>query len=253
MADSDSNQNQNQEPIQNQNPPIDPPAPVEPAVVEGSIKLGDDVLFSADDIKAKQSELKATKAETDRRAKLTPEDLKKEDDAAAAAKADKTVPEAYAEFKVPDGMSVDKEMLADAAPLFKELGLSQNNAQKVVDLYASKVYPAFIKRQADQWNDVKESWKGEVKADKEIGGPPEVQVQDLPAVKEAQRALNTLGTDALKKVFDEFGLGNHPEFVRVFARMAKHLKEDTVEVGGKGKPVTNTFEGIASVLYDKTK
>ena len=123
--------------------------------------------------------------------------------------------------------------------------MSQSDAQKVIDLYTSKVMPAFIKKQTDAFEQQKETWKTAVKADKEIGGDK----FDV-SVKDALRVLNTIGTPELKKVFDDYGLGNHPEFVRVFARMAKHFKEDTIETGDKGnKGVARTVEQVAERLY----
>jgi len=96
------------------------------------------------------------------------EKQKKDKEAADKVDADKsnTVPEKY-EFKIPDGMEMDSELLKEAEPMFKELGLSQAKAQKVIDLYAQKVMPAFLKKQADAWEAQKDGWKESVKTDKE--------------------------------------------------------------------------------------
>ena len=237
------NANQNPNPtIDGENPPVgEPGTSGEPGQDDLS------TLFTPEEVTAKKEAVAASKVEEDRRAKLTPDELKAEDKAKADLEASNGVPEKY-EIKIPDGMEVDKAMLEEATPMFKELGLSQEKAQKVIDFYSTKVLPAFVKRSADTWNAQKESWAAEVKKDQEIGG-----TKFDASVKSAQRVLNTLGTDALKKVFDEYGLGNHPEFVRVFARMATHLKEDTIETGDKNlRPTGNTMEGIATVLYDNT-
>ena len=201
-------------------------------------------LFTPEEVTAKKEAMATAKVEEERRAKLTPDEIKAEDKAKADLEASNGVPEKY-EIKIPDGMEVDKAMLEEATPMFKELGLSQEKAQKVIDFYSTKVLPAFVKRSADTWNAQKESWAAEVKKDPEIGG-----TKFDASVKSAQRVLNTLGTDALKKVFDEYGLGNHPEFVRVFARMATHLKEDTIETGDKtGVAGPKTIEQMAERLY----
>lgn len=204
-------------------------------------------LFSPEEIKAKQESIVTAKAEEDRRSKLKPEEIEAEDKAKAEAEGADKVPEEYAEFKVPDGMQMDKTMLAEALPIFKEMGLSQAKAQKLVDLYSTKIGPAFVKAQTEAWNTQKESWKGECKADKEIGGS-----KFDASVADAVRALNTIGTPELKKVFDDYGLGNHPEFVRVFARMAKHMKEDSLELSDKGGASgEHPIDAAAKVLYDK--
>jgi len=214
----------------------------------------DDVstLFTADEIKVKKETVASQKAEEDRRAKLSPEDLKKEDDAKALADKEKTdaealnaVPEKYADFTVPEGMEIDQELLGEANPLFKELELSQVKAQKVIDLYASKILPAIMKKQADTWTATVDGWKASLKTDKEIGGD-----KYDASMKDALRVVNTLGTPELKKLFNDYSLGDHPEIVRVFARMASNLKEDTIDKDGKGgnlKP--KTVEEVADRLY----
>ena len=204
-------------------------------------------LFTPEEVTAKKESVAASKAEEERRAKLTPDEIKAEDKAKADLEASNGVPEKY-EIKIPDGMEVDKAMLEEATPMFKELGLSQEKAQKVIDFYSTKVLPAFVKRSADTWNAQKEAWAAEVKKDPEIGG-----TNFETSVKKANRVLKTLGTPELDKVWSEYGLGNHPEFVRVFARMAQHMKEDDIHLPQVGpRPAGNTMEGIATVLYDNT-
>ena len=49
-------------------------------------------------------------------------------------------PETYADFTVPEGSTVSKEVIGESAtPLFRELGLSQDQAQKLVDFYSTQV------------------------------------------------------------------------------------------------------------------
>ena len=55
-------------------------------------------------------------------------------DAAKAAAA--AVPEKY-EIKPPEGMQLDQAMMEKAAPLFKELKLSNEGAQKLANFYAA--------------------------------------------------------------------------------------------------------------------
>ena len=85
-------------------------------------------LFTPEEVTAKQESIAAAKAEEDRMAALTDEERTAEDTAAAEAKAaeesDKA-PDEYADFKLPDGILVDKAMLDEAKPLLKELNLSE--------------------------------------------------------------------------------------------------------------------------------
>ncbi len=188
-------------------------------------------MFSPDEIKQRQDDL--TSLWTDRRSKLSDDDRKKEDEtfltekqkkeqAKADAEKANVVPEKY-EFKLPEGMEMDTTLLSEVEPIFKEIGLTKDKAQKVIDAYVAKVLPSYVKQQTATWEAQKASWVEAVKADKEIGGD-----KFNKAVEDANRVLNTLGTPELKKAFNDYGLGNHPEFVRVFARMAANMKEDGI-------------------------
>lgn len=139
-------------------------------------------------------------------------------------------PEAYADFKAPEGMVLDKEALAKATPIFKELGLDQAAAQKLVDTYATLTREA-----ADApfklWADMQKEWTDKLKADPVIGSK-------LPEVKETvSRALASLNDPALEKDFryamDITGAGNHPAFARVFFELAKQYVEGK-GVSGRG-------------------
>jgi hypothetical protein len=69
------------------------------------------------------------KAKTDDKGKslANPDDKKPEDKKSV-------VPEKY-EFKAPEGFEFDAAMVDKATPIFKELGLSQDGAQKLIDLW----------------------------------------------------------------------------------------------------------------------
>ena len=147
-----------------------------------------------------------------------------------AAKAPE-VPETY-EFKLPDGIDLDQEAVEQFTPLAKELGLSQDNAQKMVDLYAAQVQKLH-QAQLESWKQTQQDWMAEVKADKEIGGPAfELSVHHgkqsiakyFPDPAEAQ---------AFRDLLNATGMGNNPLMVKLLARVGKSNAEDTVVVGGK--------------------
>jgi len=145
-------------------------------------------LFTPEEVTAKKEAVEASKAEETRRAALTDaeraaEDAKKSEDAKL-----NEVPEAY-EFKVPEGMELDKEVADEITPLFKDLNLSQSNADKLVQVYTDKMLPMFAKRQQDAWQKETDGWKDAVAKDPEIGGNKFKQ-----SVSDAQRTLNTIGT-----------------------------------------------------------
>jgi hypothetical protein len=131
------------------------------------------------------------------------------------------------ELRVPEGVKADESLLKEFGPLAKGLGMKSADAQKIVDLYATRVQAqakaadeAFAKQQG--------AWKDEVKADKEIGG----QNFDQTRV-EVGRFFNAFDKDgSVRKAISQLGLGNHPAIVRLAVRAAKLLREDGVVAAG---------------------
>ncbi|HDX9033768.1 TPA: hypothetical protein ROV54_002825, partial [Staphylococcus aureus] len=77
-------------------------------------------------------------------------------------------PEKY-EFQAGEGVELDAEALKDFEPVARELNLTNEQAQKLVDAYP-KILAGVQQRQADAWQAQTEEWAATVKADKEIGG-----------------------------------------------------------------------------------
>lgn len=148
-------------------------------------------------------------------------------------------PEAY-EFKAAEGAELDTEALKDFEPVARELNLTNEQAQKLVDAYP-KILAGVQQRQADSWQATTEQWAADVKADKEIGG--DKLTGNLSA---AQRALDQFGTPELKEYLNTTGLGNHPDLVKTFVKIGKAMSEDGM-VSGK----ETGQRSAAEVLYGK--
>ena len=156
-------------------------------------------------------------------------------------------PETY-EFntKVADAPDeLDPEVITAFGEVAKELDLPQDAAQKVID----KVAPVMQARQAKMVEQVREDWANEAKADQEFGG------ENLNANLEiAKSSLKEFGTDALKSLLQESGLGNHPEVIRFMYRAGKAISEDAYVGNSQGANSKNDgipkdFNGIANALY----
>lgn len=148
-------------------------------------------------------------------------------------------PDKY-EFQAGEGVELDAEALKDFEPVARELNLTNEQAQKLVDAYP-KILAGVQQRQADAWQAQTEEWAATVKADKEIGG------DKLTAnLGVAQRALDTFGTPALKEYLNGTGLGNHPELVKAFVKVGKAMSEDGVVTGKESGQ-----RSAAEVLYGK--
>lgn len=166
-------------------------------------------------------------------------DAKEKADKEAAEKAEKenkpAAPEKY-EFTPPEGQELDANALAVFEPIAKELGLSQEQAQKLVD-----IYPQIQQQQAEAWSKQVADWGEQVKADKEIGGD-----KFNASVGAAQRALDQFGNTELREYLNASGLGNHPALVRFCAKVGKAMAEDTFVVPNQGGQ-----RSAADILYGK--
>lgn len=163
-------------------------------------------------------------------------------DKAKAEKAEKDqkqegAPEKY-EFTAGEGVELDADALKDFEPVARDLNLTNEQAQKLVDAYP-KILAGVQQRQAEAWQKQTEGWAETVKADKEIGG--DKLTANLSA---AQRALDQFGTPELKEYLNATGLGNHPDLVKTFVKIGKAMSEDgMVDGSNQGQ------RSAAEVLY----
>lgn len=125
-------------------------------------------------------------------------------------------PVEYTDFTLPEGFHVEEGLMGEFKEVAKELNLSQENAQKLVDLQTK-----FTLAQAKNWETVKSDWVKAAKSDGEIGGGKWDE-----NVATARQAIDQFGSDELKAALDSTGVGNHPEFIRFAFRVGKALKED---------------------------
>ena len=146
-------------------------------------------------------------------------------------------PEKY-EFTAGEGVELDADALKDFEPVARDLNLTNEQAQKLVDAYP-KILAGVQQRQAEAWQKQTEGWAETVKADKEIGG--DKLTANLSA---AQRALDQFGTPELKEYLNATGLGNHPDLVKTFVKIGKAMSEDgMVDGSNQGQ------RSAAEVLY----
>lgn len=149
-------------------------------------------------------------------------------------------PDTYADFNLPEDVILDEVALAKATPIFKELGLTQEQAQKVVDLH-TELSQAGSQKQVDTFNQLINDWREQSKNDGEFGGD---KFEENVAV--ARSAIAKYGTPELKQLLEDHGVGNHPEVIRFMVRVGRTLKEDVP--GQTGNTSTPEKDRVA-VLY----
>lgn len=138
-------------------------------------------------------------------------------------------PEKY-EFTPPEGSQFDDKVLGAFSDAARELNLTQEAAQKLLD----KMAPAVQARNTEQLESIRQEWVNGAKADKEFGGDKLTENLNV-----ARTALEKFGTPELRSLLNESGLGNHPEIIRAFYRAGKAISEDKF-VGGKGAPAASS-------------
>ncbi|MDZ7918509.1 protease [Rhodoferax sp.] len=139
------------------------------------------------------------------------------------------VPEAY-EFKFADGVTLDEDAAGEFTGLAKELGLTQDGAQKVADIGA-KMAQKWATQQEQALMQAGDEWAAQTTSDPEIGG------DKLDASLAAgKKALDELGTPELSALLKSSRLGNHPEVIRFFARVGAKVSGDTQLVTGQAAP-----------------
>jgi len=155
--------------------------------------------------------------------------------------AEKGAPEKY-EFKSHDGKEFDAGTLEAFSEIAKELNLTQEAAQKLLD----RMGPTIETQQKGQLQAIHNGWVESSKVDKEFGG--EKLAENLATAK---KALDTFGSPELRALLEQSGLGNNPEVIRFMFRAGKAISEDSF-VGrstGAGKPMPKDFGGLANALY----
>lgn len=135
------------------------------------------------------------------------------------------VPEKY-DLKLPEGSTLSPAQVDKIAAFAKERGLSNEQAQGVLEREHA-VLADYVTGQRAEVTKIQDSWLPAVKADKEIGGEAFEQNVTLAA-----RVLDRYGTAELKKALSDSRYGNHPELVRVFARIGKAMSEDQLVQAG---------------------
>lgn len=142
-------------------------------------------------------------------------------------------PEKYADFKLPEGFEADKDSLEKALPVFKELNLSQEGAQRLVDFYAETAKEA-AEAPFKVWQETQEKWVNDIKADPEIGSK-------LDNVKVTiAKAIDGMGDAKLASDFraamDYTGAGNNPAFVKALYKLSLQLTEGSHVPGMNPSP-----------------
>lgn len=148
----------------------------------------------------------------------------------------------YSDFTIPEGMTLNTELLGEFKDMAKGFGLKQEQAQALADLGVKQAQAIASQFEAQRVAETA-SWLEAAKTDKEFGG--EKLAENLAVAK---RAMDAFASPELKAVLDRTGLGNHPELIRAFVKAGKLISEDSLVAGGT-QPVTKGGKTLAERLY----
>lgn len=180
-------------------------------------------------------------SQTDPKTETKPADTKvddkKPDDKPAGA------PEKY-EFKAPEGKELSPELLAEATPLFKELNLTNEQGQKLVDFY-NKSTESITSKLADTVAEMRNGWRDTIAKSKDIGnGTDNLSDTSKKAVSDAIASMGDAKIQsAFKAGLDLTGAGDHPDIIRGFVALGKLISEATLVKGGGPSRAGQTNSG----------
>lgn len=147
-------------------------------------------------------------------------------------------PAGYEDVKWPQGVDAPAQMLEEFKQLAQELHLSAQTAQKLVDWECARAR-GLEESQQSQHQQLLEKW---AQASKEMLGPHYQADMEM-----AVRAADKFGGEALRKLLEETGLGNHPVIVKTFCQIGRATAEDC-SLGGKESSLS-TDKTFAEALY----
>jgi hypothetical protein len=131
----------------------------------------------------------------------------------------KSVPEKY-ELKLPKNSHLTKEHVDNLMAHAKERGMSNEDAQKLLDR-ESQAVSGYVADQTKRQGQLRDTWYEQVKNDKELGGDNFKRTSE-----NARRVVDRFASEHLKQELNKTGLGNHPELLRMMSKIGEAMADD---------------------------
>lgn len=175
------------------------------------------------------------------------------------------VPEEYEAFNLPENVELDASALDAATPVFKDIGLTQEQSQKLVDLFAG-ITQQRSEALAEQAASIRSEWQEGIKTHQEFGG--DKLDQSLALTRRAidaafgKIAEPTDGSDAktvetflehpntqFRQLLADTGVGDNPLFFEFMVKVGKTVSEGSFVNSSTAPKVDKT---TADVLYPQS-
>lgn len=146
-----------------------------------------------------------------------------------------TAPEHYV-LKNANGEDVEPQELEMMSRMFKDVNLSQEQAQKLYSAY-EKEQGSFIEQSQKAFNQMRDDWFNQTISDPEIGG------QNIGQTKLCiKRVMQQCGNKELSEFLNKTGLGFNPAMVRFMTKVGELLGNDNHFVQGQAPVVINPLK-----------
>lgn len=154
-----------------------------------------------------------------------------------------TAPEKYSDFKLPDGYEFDPAARTEFETIAKELNLSQDSAQRLIDIWGKHAAQS-AKAPYDLWANTQKDWHDQI-----IDRWGETGAAKLSA--DVNKVINTVLPPSLQKSFraalDFTGAGSNPDILEAMSIFLKPHMEGRPVPGGRpsaeGQRDTSTHTG----------
>lgn len=141
-------------------------------------------------------------------------------------------PEAYEDFNMPEGFTLDDEVKEELGTMFKGMNISQAGAQKLIDVYLKRI-TAQKEAELSELNSRRMQWRSEVRQ------KPTYESDKAFAQKGIRAVVNT---PEEKELFTNSWLSDHPVLFGMFVKIGRLLGEDSPLPQGGAKPSGDSAE-----------
>ena len=162
-------------------------------------------------------------------------------------------PDKYETFKAPEGITLDDKTIERVTPVFRELGLSQTAAQKLIDFYGEQL-KSNDQRLADAVTNMRAGWRDEINKS-DLGGKLDQVKVDIGHMKDELFAGDAKARKEFEDAMDLTGAGDNPHIVRAWWKAAQRFTEGTHVSGSGPSPAGQKAPGqerrpsLAAAMY----
>ena len=166
-------------------------------------------------------------------------------------------PETYTDFTLPEGRTISKETLGEATTLFKELGLSQANAQKLMDFAIKNQISAEGAGKA-AYDAMRDGWRNEVLKDTTLSTGNDLKPEVSQGIGRLKASLGPELGGKFNEIMNISGLGDNPTMVKALYEISKFVTEGRPVQGSGPSTHGQTAPGaakpsIANAMFPKLK